>query len=170
MSALQTRDIELARRNTYRSNKTRAVRTDQARLALGLEHIRNANHVVLRDTLGDTHGKRNLSRNGLLNTRGSKRRRDKNRRGSCTSFLYSICHGSKHWLAQVLLARLLWIRSTDDIGTVVNGLLRVKSTLATCESLEDDLCIRVNSEVVVGVGVGLGRGGVGTLLCCTAQS
>lgn len=56
---------------TYRSNNARAIGAHKPRLALRLENIRNANHVMLWDTLGDTHNQRYLSRYSFLDSLGS---------------------------------------------------------------------------------------------------
>jgi len=151
-------DLALAR-----CNDTWAVGPDQSRLALCLQHVRDADHVVLRDTLSNAYYQTDLGGNGLLNTLSSKRRRDEDGRGIGASLLHSIADGSEDGLAQVLGAGFLGVGAADNVGAVVDGLLGVESTLTTSEALVDELGLVVDPQVAASSGIASGRGdgGVG---------
>lgn len=149
---------------TYWSDDTGAVGSNQAGLALRLEHVGDADHVVLRDTLGNTDNERNLSLDRLLNACCGDRRRHEDSRSSSTSLLDGVRHVLEDRLSQVLLPSLLWVGTSDDLCAILNCLLCVESTLLAGETLEDDLCIAVDPEVRVGGQVrGIG-GSIGSSL------
>lgn len=135
------------------SNDTRAVGTNQSGLALGLQSINNANHVVLGDTLSDADNQGDLGFNALHDGSSSNRGRNKDGRGRGTSLLDTVSKASKDGEAKVSLASLLGVGTTDNLGAILEGLLGVESTLLTSETLVDDLGIRVNLEVLCGVSI-----------------
>ena len=51
------------------------------------------------------------------------------------------------------LAGLLRVCTTYDLCAIFNGLCGVESTLLSGETLEENLCVRVDFEVLDGVGV-----------------
>jgi hypothetical protein len=116
---------------------------------------------VLGDTLSDTDNETDLSLNGLLDTLGSDRGRDEDGGSGSASLLDSIGDGCEDGLAQVCLAGLLGVGTTDDLGAVLNGLLGVEGTLLAGEALEDDLGLVVDAEVGVGGQVGRRGAAVG---------
>jgi hypothetical protein len=142
---------------SYRSDDTRAVGTDESGLVLGLEDIGDADHVVLGNALSDTDNEANLGLNGLLDTLCSNRGRDEDGRSGSASLLDSVGDSCKDGLAQMCLSGLLGVGTTDDLSAVLNGLLGVEGTLLSSEALEDDLGLVVDAEVGVGGQVG-GRG------------
>ena len=143
---------------TYRCNDTWAVGPDQSRLALCLQHVRDADHVVLRDTLSNAYYQTDLGGNGLLNTLRSKRRRDKDGRGIGASLLHGIADGSEDRLAQVLGAGFLGVGAANDVGAVVDGLLGVEGTLTTSEALVDELGLVADPQVAASRSIAGGRG------------
>ena len=154
----------------YRSDYTRAIGSNQPRLALGLQDIRNANHVMLGDTFGDTDNESNFRCNGLLDTLCCKRGRYEDCRRVCTSLFYGIGNTRKHWPVQMCLASLLWVCSTNNIRPVLNGLSSVECSLLASETLEYDLGCAADFEVGVCCSVRGGRGSIGLFLESGAQS
>lgn len=140
-------------RYSYRSDDTGAVRANQSGLALCLEDVGDADHVVLGDTLSNADNETDLSSDGLLNTGGGNRRRDEDGGGVGASLLHSIGDAGEDGLAQVLLASLLGVGSTDNIGAVLDSLLGVERALLASEALEDNLGLVANAQVGVGRGV-----------------
>jgi hypothetical protein len=61
---------------SYRSDDTGAVGANQSGLALCLENVGDADHVVLGNTLSNADNETDLSSDGLLNTGGGNRRRN----------------------------------------------------------------------------------------------
>jgi hypothetical protein len=56
----------------------------------------------------------------------------------------------------VLLAGLLGVGSTDNVGAVLDSLLGVERTLLAGEALEENLGLVANAQVGVGRGVASG--------------
>ena len=139
--------------NSYRSDDTGAVRANQSGLVLCLEDVGDADHVVLGDTLSNADNETDLSSDGLLNTGGGNRRRDEDGGGFGASLLHGIGDAGEDGLAQVLLAGLLGVGSTDNIGAVLDSLLGVERALLAGEALEDNLGLVANAQVGVGRGV-----------------
>lgn len=142
---------------SYRSDDTRAVGANKSGLALGLEDVGDADHVVLGDTLGDTDNERDLGLNGLLDTLCGNGGRNEDGRGGSASLLDGVGDGSEDGLAQVCLSGLLGVGTTNNVGAVLDGLLGVESSLLAGETLEEDLGLVVDAEVCVCGQVG-GRG------------
>lgn len=140
-------------RYSYRSDDTGAVRANQSGLVLCLEDVGDADHVVLGDTLSNADNETDLSSDGLLNTGGGNRRRDEDGGGVGASLLHGIGDAGEDGLAQVLLAGLLGVGSTDNIGAVLDSLLGVERALLAGEALEDNLGLVANAQVGVGRGV-----------------
>ena len=65
----------------FRGNDTRAVGADQPRLALLLQRVLHADHVLLRDPLRDAHDQGHLGLHGLHDGGGRARRRHVYHRG-----------------------------------------------------------------------------------------
>jgi len=146
-------DLALAR-----CNDTWAVGPDQSRLALCLQHVRDADHVVLRDTLSNAYYQTDLGGNGLLNTLSSKRRRDEDGRGIGASLLHGIADRGEDGLAQVLGAGFLGVGAADNVGAVVDGLLGVEGPLTTSEALVDELGLVADPQVAASGSIAGGRG------------
>jgi len=74
--------VDEARHDTnlalFGGDDTGAVGSDETSLALGLEHVGDANHVVLGDTLSDADNEGDLGLESLLDTGGGQRRTEKN--------------------------------------------------------------------------------------------
>ena len=71
-----------------RLDDTRTVGTDQARLGLALHDVLHAEHIMLRNTFGDTNDQGNFSSDSFENSTSSTRRRDVNDGGiGISSFL-----------------------------------------------------------------------------------
>lgn len=104
---------------SYRSNDTRAVGAQHAGLALGLEHIGDADHVVLGNTLSDGHDEGNLGGDGLLDPGGSKRRGDEDGRGIGARGLAGLLNAGEDGLAKVLGAGLLGVGTANDIRALI---------------------------------------------------
>lgn len=143
-----------------RSNDTRAVGADKARLVLGHKSLLHADHVMLRDTFSDGNNERDFVFNSVQDGSGSAGRRDVDNRCIGLDFLNSLTmyrpiyqyptswasllflptikyltDRAKDGKAQVSLASLLWRNTTDDVGAVRDSLLRVESTLFIKTSL-----------------------------------
>lgn len=131
----------------YRSNDSRAVGSDQSGLILGLEHICNADHVVLWDPLGDADNERDLSLQCLLDTGSSERWWNENGRSISASCFPSLLDIRKHWLSEMLTAGLLWVGTTHNVGAIFNSLSRVESSLLASEALKQDLGLLCKPEV-----------------------
>jgi len=138
---------------SYRSDDTGAVRADQSSLVLCLEDVGDADHVVLGDTLSNADNEADLSGDGLLDTSGGNRGRHEDGGGVGASLLHGIGDIGENRPAQVLLASLLGVGSTDNVGAVLDGTLGVESTLLAGEALEDNLGLVANAQVAVGRGV-----------------
>lgn len=151
----------------YRSDYTRAIGAHQSRLVLRLEHVRNAHHVVLWDTLSDTDHKRNLSVQGLLDTCRSKRWRHEDCRRVGTRLLHGIRDICEDRLAQMFAAGLLWVCASNNVCAVLDSLGRVEGTLLSGEALEEDLGVLGDSQVEAGLRVALwlARSVFGTYRC-----
>lgn len=106
----------------YRSNDSRAVGSDQSGLVLCLQHVCDANHVVLRDTLSDADHERDLSLQSLLDTSSGERWWDEDSRGIGASCFAGLLHVGKHWLSKMLAASFLWVGAADNVGTIFDGL------------------------------------------------
>lgn len=119
----------------YRSNNSRAVGSYESRLALSLENVCDADHVVLGDTLSNADNERDLGSDGLLNTSSGDRRWDEDGRGGGSSLLYGVCDGREDGPVQMCLSSLLWVGTTDDVCAIVDSLLSVESTLLASETL-----------------------------------
>lgn len=102
---------------------------------------------MLRDTLGDADNEGDLGSNGLLNTGSGDRGRDEDGRGGGSSLLDSVGDGCEDGLAQVNLASLLGVGTTDDVGAILDGLLSVEGALLASETLVDDLGLVVDPQV-----------------------
>ena len=70
-----------------------------------------------------------------------------------TSLPNTICEVSKDGQTQVCLASLLGVGTTNNFSAVFQGLLSVESTLLTSETLEKNLGIRVDLEVLGSISV-----------------
>lgn len=123
---------------TYRRDDTRAVWSDQSGLVLCLEDVCDSDHVVLWDTLSDTHDEWDLCSNRLFDTGSGDWRRNKD--GGCvgTSLLHGVAYAGKNGLAEMGSASFLGICAADNICAVLYGLLCVERSLFTSETLVYD--------------------------------
>lgn len=126
---------------THRRDDTRAIRSYQPRLILRLQHVRDANHVVLRDTLCNANYQSNLRIDCLFDTCSGQWRRNENSARICPGLFHCIADAGEDWLAQVLCSSFLWIRAADDVGAILNSLRCVKSALSAREALKDHFCV-----------------------------
>lgn len=88
-----------------------------------------ADHVLLGDSLGNSDNQRNLSLNGLHDSTSSHRGRDVDDRGVGLKILGGISNGVEDGKAQMGLATLLGRDTSNHVGTILDGLLGVESTL-----------------------------------------
>lgn len=135
---------------------TGTVGADKSGLGLGLEHVNNSDHVVLGDTLSDTDNEGELGRDSLLDRGGGKRRGDEDGGGVASGLLHGLGNGAEDGEVEMGLASLLGVGTTDDLGAVVDGLLGVEGTLLTGETLEQDLGVAVDLQVLDGVSIASG--------------
>lgn len=124
-----------------------AVRAHQTCLLLRLEHLRDVQHVVLRNTLGDGHSQRNLGLDGLADRlcRNGWGHEDPGR--GRAGLLHGLGHSREHGLAQVRLPGLLGVGAAHDVGAVLLRQLRVERGLLARESLDDHLSILSETQV-----------------------
>ncbi len=101
----------------------RAVRADEARL-LEIDDGRDADHIEGGDTFGDADDKRELRIGGFENGVGGVRRRDKNDRGVCASGFGRVGDGVEDRALEMLGATFAGRDSDDDVGAVLDHLLR----------------------------------------------
>ena len=102
---------------------TRAVGTDHARLALVLKSVGDTDLVLLGNSLGNGNDERDLGINSL-NDRVSRGRRGDVEHGCVgVSLLDRVLHRREYGL--------LWRHTTNDVGTVRNGLLTVERALVS---------------------------------------
>ena len=134
-------------RCAYWSDYAGAVGSHESGLALRLEDVGDADHVVLRDTLGDADNKRDLGGNGLLDTGGGDWGRHEDGRCGSASGLDGLGDIGKDGLAQVSLSGLLGVGASDNVGAVLNGLSSVEGALLSGEALVDDLGLVVDAKV-----------------------
>lgn len=85
---------------------------------------------MLWDTFRYAYDQANFSFDRFLNTSSCDRRWNENCTRVCTGLFHSICNGREDGFAKVLGARFLWIRSTDNIRPILNGLLGMEGTLS----------------------------------------
>lgn len=140
------------------SNDTGAVGADHTRLALGLEHICDAHHVVLGNSLSDSHNQRNLGGDSLLDTRGSDRWGNEDGSSGSLGFLHSICHILEDGQSEVLSAGLLGVCASNNLCAVFNCLLGVEGSLLSSETLEENLCVAIDAKVLNRLGILRGSG------------
>ena len=138
---------------SYRSNDTRAIGSNQSRLALGLEKVGDADHVVLGNTLRDADNEADLCLDGLFDTGSSEGRGNEDSGGIGAGLLYRIRDGSKDWLSKMRLTGLLRVGATDNVGAILNGLLSMESSLPSGEALENNLGVAIYPQVHVGRGI-----------------
>lgn len=129
-------------------NYTWAVWSDETGLVLGLEDVGDADHVVLWDSLSDTDNKWHLGGDGLLNTGSCDRWWDEDGRCGCAGLLACLLDIGKNWEVEMCTAGLLWVGASNDIGSVLNCLLGVESSLLSSETLEQDARVLVNLQIV----------------------
>ena len=130
---------------------TRAVGTNQTRLALLLQHVGHADLVLLRDALGDSHDQRHFSLYGLNNGIGSTSRGDVDHRCIRLGLVDSFLHRTKHRQTEVLLASTLRGDTTHEVSTVGERLLTVECGRLTGETLADDRRVLLHVDVLHGV-------------------
>ena len=70
-------------------------------------------------------------------------------------------HVLEHWQVQVSLAGLLWVRSTDNLCSILESFLSMESSLVASEALENKLGVGVDAKVVDCCDLGRCRRGVG---------
>lgn len=129
---------------------TRTVGTDQTSLVLSHQSLLDADHVMLRNTFSDGNNQGDFSLNGIQNSLSSSGRRDVDDTsislGSFSSlssilvfslkvFLFDLImkfyltNSTENGETEMSLASLLRGDTTNHLGTILDGLLRVESTL-----------------------------------------
>jgi hypothetical protein len=134
-----------------RSDDTRAVGTNETRLALGQESLLDSDHIVLRNTFSDGNNQRNFSFDGFQDGGSSARRGNVDDGSISLGFLDSLIRGKKgmgfnkcgkrammitttrwiHYISdrgknretEVGLTSLLGGDTTNHVCAVLNGLL-----------------------------------------------
>mmetsp|Transcript_20995 Transcript_20995/g.41176 ORF Transcript_20995/g.41176 Transcript_20995/m.41176 type:complete len:445 (-) Transcript_20995:21-1355(-) len=125
----------------------RAVRSDETGGGLALQMPLDLEHVLLGDTLSNANDERHLSLDGLKNSTGSDRGRDKDHRGINTNGILGLLDGVEHGETKVLLTTLAGAGASDHLSAIRDGLLTVESTLLTGKSLAENLGVLVNPDV-----------------------
>src|SRR5690554_459289 len=141
--------VDMARHDAdlalVRSDQARAVRTNHAN-AFTINVFFGVQHVDGRDSFSDTNDQLNTGIGGFDDGVFTERSRYVDNRGLCTGLLYCLTHGVEHGHAQVLSAAFTGAYTTNHLGTVGNGLLRVESTLCAGKALTDNLGVFVDQD------------------------
>lgn len=126
---------------------TWAVWSNETGLVLGLENVGDTDHIVLWDSLGNTDNEWHLGGDGLFNTGSCDGWWDED--GGCgrASLLACLFDIGKDWKVEMCATSLLWVGSSDNIGSVLDCLLGVESSLLSSETLEQDARVLVNLQV-----------------------
>lgn len=135
---------------------------------------------MLWDTLSNADDQWHLCLNGLLNTGRSERWRDEDGTGIGASLFPAVGDIGENGETKVLLASLLgvgtalcceyvqlpsscshvkFISTYNNVGAVLDGLAGVESTLLAGETLEQDLGVGVDSQVVASGSISAQGGG-----------
>ena len=125
-----------------RFDDPRAVGPDQAnglfgRIPVG-ELAGDADHVVLRDPLRDSHDQRHTGVSCLEDRCCCKRWRDEDRRGVCSSLCDGFGDGVEDRDTEMLGASLFRGDSGDDGGAVLDGLFCVEGAVFPRDALDED--------------------------------
>lgn len=131
-----------------RLNNTRAVGADQACDILLYKSVLDQHHVSLWDAFGNTNYKLDTGVNGLVNGSSSKGRRHVDYGGLSSSGILGVLNRVEHRESQVGLASLSRGNTTNQVGSVVQGLLTVKGSL-----------INVSGRDNIGTGLVMNEGG-----------
>lgn len=145
-------DADLA---LFRSDDTRAVGADQSSLGLGLERVHHSHHVVLGNALGDTDDKGDLGFNGLHDGARSNCGRHKHSRRASARLLDALLEVGKHRKIEMGLTSLLRVGATNNLGPVIKSLLRVERALLASKTLEKNLGVGIDLQVLHSVGIAL---------------
>ncbi|KAH3659667.1 hypothetical protein OGATHE_005712 [Ogataea polymorpha] len=146
---------------TSHSDDQRLAQTDLGGLVDGLvregsRSRNNADSALFVDVLGHDSDLALLWSNDSRTVRsdqsglglGSEHLRNKDTAGGSSCLLDGIRNTGKHGLAQVGLAGLLWVGSTNNLGTICQGLFSMEGGLFSRETLVDHLGVLVDLEVL----------------------
>ena len=103
-----------------------------------------ADHVLLRDALGDGNNKLHLGANSFHDGRGGKSGGDINHGDGSTGLALRFLNGVEHREAEVRCAALLRGDPADHPGAVLYALLRVEGTILPSDALADHAGTAVN--------------------------
>lgn len=138
-------DTDLA---LFGSNDSWAVGANQTGFVLSEQGVLYFDHVVLRDSLSNAHHQRDLRFDGLHNGIGCPRGRNVDDGGIRTGGRLRFLHRIEHRKVQMLATALSGGNSSDQLRSVLEGLLGVEGALLSRESLADDLRVRVELQIL----------------------
>src|SRR5690348_4952528 len=120
------------------------VGADQHGFRIVLQHVLDAQHVEYRDAFGDRDDHLDASGRGFHDCVGRERRRHEDHRSVGAGFVHGFAHGVEHRQADVFGAALAGRDSADQLGAVIQRLLRMEGALLAGEALADDLGVFVD--------------------------
>src|SRR5215471_6677661 len=132
--------VDAARHDTNftfaRRNDARTVGADEARLRF-VDNGDDADHVNYRNSLGDAYDQGNFGVSSFKNGVCRIRWRNENHRSIGTSSFYGFRHGIENRPLQMFCAAFARGYAANDIGGVLDHLLRVESAFTAGEALDD---------------------------------
>src|SRR5690348_2576350 len=123
-----------------------AIGTDQHAVGMILQHVLDAQHVEHRNAFGDRDDHLDAGGRGFQDRVGRKRRRHEDHRRVGAGFVDRIAHGVEHRQADVFGAALAGRDAADQLGAVVQRLLRMEGALLAGEALADDFGVLVDED------------------------
>src|SRR5580704_7569881 len=133
-------DLALAGRND-----ARAVRADEARF-LGINGGKHTHHVDDRNAFGDANDQRNFRIGGFEDGVGGVRRRHEDYRSVGARAFHGFGNGIEYGALQMLGAAFARRNSPNDVGSILNHLLRVEGAFTAGKALNDQACFFVNKN------------------------
>src|SRR5579859_1163552 len=126
-------------------NDSGAIRPDKTRLG-EIHGCGSTNHVDNRNAFGDANDERNLRVGGFKNGVGSVRGRNKNNGGVGAGGFHGFHNRVKDGPFEMLGIALAGSDAANDVGAVLDHLLRVESAFAAGEALNDEASLFVNQD------------------------
>src|SRR5438552_13852544 len=128
-----------------RGDDARAVRTDETRF-LEIDDGGDTHHVKGGNAFGDADDEGNFGVVGLEDGIGSVGRRNENDRGVCAGGFGGLGDSVEDWAFKMLGATFAGRDTADNVGTVFDYLLRMKSAFAAGETLDDEASFFVDED------------------------
>ncbi len=119
-----------------------AIGADEARF-FEVERGGDADHVDDGNAFGDADDERHFGVGGFENGVGGEWRRNENDGGVGAGGFYGFADGVEDGAFEMLRAAFAGRDAADDVGAVVDHLLRVESAFAAGETLDDEACFFV---------------------------